>query len=98
MLGLTHWLYRQDWHAGLTREQQALLSAPVDELAAPLLEDSWQTLRHSALGADELSVEQYIQQRASCAATSWWAYVSARCSRRRIGWAFACLARYIARH
>ncbi|OXY83649.1 CYTH domain-containing protein [Oceanimonas doudoroffii] len=63
VLGLTHWLYRQDWRAGLTREQQALLSAPVDELAAPLLEDSWQTLRHSALGADELSVEQYIQQK-----------------------------------
>ncbi|OYD25542.1 CYTH domain-containing protein [Oceanimonas baumannii] len=63
VLGLTHWLYRQDWRAGLSREQQSRLLAPVSELAAPLLEDSWQTLRHSALGAEELTAEQYIQQK-----------------------------------
>lgn len=63
VLGLTHWLYRQDWRAGLTREQQTQLLTPVASLAAPLLEDSWQTLRHSALGSEQLSVAQYIQQK-----------------------------------
>lgn len=63
VLGLTHWLYRQDWRAGLSREQQANLMAPVSGLAGPLLEDSWQTLRHSALGAEQLTAEQYIQQK-----------------------------------
>ncbi|MDP5292095.1 CYTH domain-containing protein [Oceanimonas sp. CHS3-5] len=63
VLGLTHWLYRQDWRAGLTREQQNQLLAPVASLADPLLEDSWQTLRHSALGGEQLSVAQYIQQK-----------------------------------
>lgn len=63
VLGLTHWLYRQDWRAGLGREQQALLAAPVADLARELLEDSWHTLRHSALGEARLDGEQYIQQK-----------------------------------
>ncbi|PSJ41417.1 inorganic triphosphatase [Zobellella endophytica] len=63
MLGLTHWLYRQDWRAGLSEEQVAKLAAPVAGLARQLMDDSWQTLRRSALGDERLGRERYIQQK-----------------------------------
>lgn len=63
MLGLTHWLYRQDWRAGLAPAQTAQLAAPVAELAKQRMDESWHTLRHSALGKPELNGEQYIQQK-----------------------------------
>ncbi len=63
MLGLTHWLYRQDWRAGLAPAQTAQLAAPVADLARKWLDDSWHTLRHSALGKPELNGAQYIQQK-----------------------------------
>ncbi len=63
MLRLTHWLYRQDWRAGLAAEQTARLAAPVASLARQRLDESWHTLCHSALGKPELNGEQYIQQK-----------------------------------
>ncbi|MBO1518214.1 CYTH domain-containing protein [Oceanisphaera pacifica] len=63
MLGLTHWLYRQDWRAGLAAEQAAGLAAPVAELAQQRLDESWHVLRHSALGEEQLTGERYIQQK-----------------------------------
>lgn len=63
MLGLTHWLYRQDWRAGLSQEQSRALAAPVTQLARQRLYDSWHVLRHSALGDASLAGEAYIQQK-----------------------------------
>ncbi|MGO1616652.1 MAG: CYTH and CHAD domain-containing protein [Oceanisphaera sp.] len=63
MLGLTHWLYRQDWRAGLAAEQSKQLAAPVADLAQQRLDESWQVLRHSALGEPSLSEARYIQQK-----------------------------------
>lgn len=63
LLRLTHWLYRQDWRAGLEPRQSAQLAAPVAGLARERLEDSWHTLRHSALGEPALDGERYIQQK-----------------------------------
>ncbi|WP_375056964.1 CYTH domain-containing protein [Zobellella sp. DQSA1] len=63
LLRLTHWLYRQDWRAGLEPNQGTLLAAPVVGLARELLEDSWRTLRQSTLGEPVLGGEQYIQQK-----------------------------------
>ncbi|GHA07848.1 CYTH and CHAD domain-containing protein [Oceanisphaera arctica] len=63
MLGLTHWLYRQDWRAGLSPTQVTQLAAPVASLARQRLDDSWHVLRHSALGEPRLDGERYIQQK-----------------------------------
>ncbi|GGB35290.1 inorganic triphosphatase [Oceanisphaera marina] len=63
MLGLTHWLYRQDWRAGLAASQTVQLAAPVGELARQRMEDSWHILRNSALGEPTLDGERYIQQK-----------------------------------
>ncbi|GAA3546473.1 CYTH domain-containing protein [Zobellella aerophila] len=63
VLRLTHWLYRQDWRAGVSQQQQVGLAAPVQGLADRLVDDSWQTLRQSALGNPELSRAEYIQQK-----------------------------------
>ena len=63
MLGLTHWLYRQDWRAGLAPEQTAQLAAPIVDLAQQRLNESWHVLRHSALGEPRLNGERYIQQK-----------------------------------
>ncbi|WP_116475148.1 CYTH and CHAD domain-containing protein [Zobellella maritima] len=63
MLRLTHWLYRQDWRSGASQEQLTGLAAPVQGLADHLVEDSWQTLRRSALGNFELNRSEYIQQK-----------------------------------